>query len=258
MRRVDRAASLVVGVLALFLARPCAAQGGAGADRGAKVFVEKCSPCHTVGGGDQAGPDLVVASRRTPDAVRAAVHRMEDNVGSLPVDDVEALVSLLKSPESKRLIAAAENPPAAPKVEVARGSAANGKRLFYGEAHFANGGTPCFACHTFAGRGGNLAADLTLVQTRLNEAVLVSTARQPAFPLMKAAYAAHAVTEPESLDLAAFLGQSQTAAPRERTGIVHGAAAGAAAIVLAGVGLILRTRRSGVRSRLVRGARRGE
>lgn len=235
MRRFERA------VVVLLLAIPSFAQN---ADRGARLFVEKCTACHSVGGGDLAGPDLVRAALLPPDDARAAVQRMEANVGPLSGDDVEALAVFLRSPRIHELIAIAQ----APQQEVERGSAATGRRLFYGVAHFRNGGSPCFACHTVGSRGGNLAVDLTLAHTRMSRAAIVSATAQPAFPLMKAAYANHAVTEQESFDLAAFLKEAGAAArpgaqPPERAGVVHGAAAGAVLIVLAGVGLVLRRRR---------------
>ena len=252
MRRFERAAPFSASVVILFLSIPCLAL-----DHGGQLFVEKCSPCHSVGGGDLAGPDLIRATRLSTGAVRTAVHRMEENVGSLPVDDVEALVALLKNPRAQQVVAAAQNPPLPVKVaeEVERGSSKTGRRLFYGDARFKNGGSPCFACHSAGGRGGNLAVDLTLAHTRMTRSAIVSATAQPAFPLMKAAYTNHAITEQESFDLATFLKESGAAAkpgaqPQERGGVVHGVAAGAAAVVLAGVGLILRTRRAGVRARL--------
>lgn len=263
MGRFERAAPFAASLVVLFLAIRGFAQSDTGAERGARLFVDKCSICHSVGGGDLAGPDLIRAAQ-LPDAdVRAAVHRMEANVGSLPVGDVEALVALLKSPAIKTLIAAAQNPPLAAAVveEVERGStqmerlsALTGRSLFYGDARFRNGGSPCFACHTVGGRGGNLAADLTLAHTRLTRAAIVSATAQPAFPLMKAAYANHAVTEQESFDLAAFLKDASATArpgaqPKERVGLVHGVAAGAVIVVLAGVGLMRRTRRRPVARR---------
>jgi len=235
-----------------------AASASLAADKGAQLFLEKCSPCHSVGGGDLAGPDLIAATQWPPGDVRAAIHRMEENVGTLHVDEVEALVALLKNPAVKDLIAAAETTQtAAAPAEIERGSAEAGQRLFFGQQKLANGGAPCFACHAAGGQGGNLAADLTLVYARISQAGLVATTQQPAFPLMKSAYAARPITEQEAFDLSAFLKQSGanvkpgTERP-ERTGVLHGTAAGVAALVLAGLGLVLRTRRAGVRSRMVR------
>ncbi|MGZ8833336.1 MAG: c-type cytochrome [Thermoanaerobaculia bacterium] len=243
---------------------PCAAQNPATAEKGAHLFLEKCSLCHSVGGGDLAGPDLIRATQWPAGQVRVAVHRMEDNVGPLTVDEVEALVALLKNPSVKELIAAAESPQVSAKtVEIERGSPQIGRRLFFGNDRFANGGTACFACHAVGGRGGNLAADLTLVRARLGQSALLAVATQPAFPLMKAAYSKRPITEQEAFHLDAFLKESGTTAKAgaqlpEGTDTLHGAAAGVAVFVLAGVGLILRTRRAGVRSRMVRGAIRRE
>ncbi|MGZ4779407.1 MAG: hypothetical protein ACXV5L_09430 [Thermoanaerobaculia bacterium] len=257
MSRFTRAASIPAAVVILLLAIPGVAQKSGAAGNSAQLFAETCSLCHSVGGGDLAGPDLIKAARLTPVDVRAALHRMEENVGPLPASEVEALVAFLEDPQIKQLAAAAQNPPVPAVVEqVERGSAKMGQHLFYGDVRLANGGAPCFACHTVGGRGGNLAVDLTLAHTRLNRAAIVSATAQPAYPLMRAAYAKHAVTEQESFDLAAFLKVAGAAArpgpqPRERAGLVHGAAAGGIVVVLAGVALILRSRRAGVRSRLV-------
>lgn len=235
----------------LVLAMPLRAQDAS--TRGAKLFTDKCSACHSIGGGDLAGPDLIRTTRLSPPELHAALVRMQDNVGPLPAAEMEAFVALLRNPQAKQLVAAAQAP--APVQEVERGNVEIGRALFYGDIRFTNGGAPCFGCHTVGGRGGNLAKDLTLAHTRMNRAAIVSATAQPAFPLMKAAYTKHAITEEESFDLAAFLKESGAAAkpgaqPKERVGVVHGAAAGAALVALAGIGLILRTRRAGVRSRL--------
>jgi len=61
---------------------------------------------------------------------------------------------------------------------------------------------------------------------------------------MKAAYAAHAVTLQDAWHLAAFFKESASATPsHEKTGIVHGTAAGAAFVVLAAVFVVFRPRR---------------
>jgi mono/diheme cytochrome c family protein len=155
---------------------------------GAALFNERCLPCHTIGGGNQAGPDLVAAKRLARVDLRAAVGRMQINVGPLSAADIDALAVFLAS---------AAPPGAAPKPALPRGVAANGRRLFFGDKALANGGSPCFACHAVDGRGGNLAADLTKAKANV-----AAVATQPPFPMMKAAYGRHAVTEAEALDLA--------------------------------------------------------
>lgn len=207
---------------AVFVACAAAAQ----AATGAAVFDEKCSVCHTIGGGDQAGPDLVRAKRMTHADLRAAVDRMQTNVGPLSAADIDALVDFLGG------VGAA---PAKPPVPL--GVAGNGRQLFFGDKHFANGGTPCFACHAIEGRGGNLAKDLTK-----DKANVVTVATQPPFPMMKAAYARHAVTEAEARDLAAFVLEANET-KREPVAVLHGTAAGIALLAFVAVGLIVRGRR---------------
>ena len=212
---------VLLGVLLLVPAAGFAASGAA-------LFNEKCSICHTIGGGDSAGPDLVKAKTLKPDALRAAVNRMQANVGPMTPADVDALAAFLS----------AGGAAAAPKPQPPRGVAANGRHLFFGDRPLASGGSPCFACHAIEGRGGNLAKDLT--NAKANVAAI---ATRPPFPMMKAAYARHPVTDAEALDLAAFVGEAKVAR-REPTGIVHGTAAGIALLAFAAVGLIVRRRRS--------------
>lgn len=214
---------LLASLLLLLAAASPAATGPA-------LFEERCAPCHTIGGGDQAGPDLAGAKRFPREQLRAAVKRMEINVGPLTTADVDALVGFLANAAPQRVAAAKPEPP--------RGDPANGRRLFFGAKPFANGGTPCFACHAVGGDGGNLAAALTGAKANV-----VAVATQPAFPLMKAAYARHAVTDAEALDVAAFVAEAKGGG-RERPGVVHGMAAGIAVLAFAAVGLIVKRRRN--------------
>jgi len=214
-------AVLLASILVLTAAAALAATGAA-------LFEERCAPCHTIGGGDSAGPDLVRAKRLAGDQLRSAVKRMETNVGPLTAADVDSLVTFLASAKA-----------AAPPVpEPPRGNPANGRQLFFGAKAFANGGTACFACHAAGGEGGNLAKDLTSAKANV-----AAVAVQPAFPMMKAAYARHAVTDAEALDVAAFVSEAKGGG-RERVGAVHGVAAGIALLAFAAVGFIVNWRRN--------------
>lgn len=217
------------------------------ADEGAKLFADTCAGCHSIGGGDGAGPDLIRAAKLPVQDLRKAVTRMQDNVGPLKPEQIEELVEFLKKPDAQKQLAALTAPPPVVQLtpEQKAASADVGRKLFFGGQPFANGGAPCFGCHSVAGRGGNLAIDLTAVYARRGEAALVATEEQPAFPLMKAAYAAHAVTPQEAWHLAAFFKQAANTPPAlmDRPGVVHGAAAGVAAVVLAGIAVLVRPRR---------------
>lgn len=224
------------------------------AANGAKFFADSCAACHSIGGGDLVGPDLIRVAQRPRADVQKAVKRMEANVGPLAPEQIDALVDFLKAPDAKAQLAAATVPPVEMSPEETAASATTGRALFFGEQPLANRGTPCFACHSVAGRGGSLAADLTAVHSRRDTAALVKTANEPAIPLMKAAYRGHAVTRQEAFHLAAFFKEVPAGTPpaKERTAPLYGMAGGAAAAVLACVAVVFRSRRAGVRSRMVR------
>jgi hypothetical protein len=215
----------------------------------AKLFNDSCTACHSIGGGDLAGPDLINSARKPRGDIEQAVKRMQDNVGPLSPEQIAGLVDLLQAPDARIVVAEAANPTPAIEVppEQKAASADTGRRLFFGEAPFANRGVPCAGCPAVKGRGGNLAVDLSTIHFRRNDAALLATAEQPAFPLMKGAYARHAVTRQEAYHLVAFL----AAPPAERSDRVHGIAGGITLVVLGGVAALFRSRRAGVRSRMV-------
>ena len=212
------------------------AQAGA-----AKLFNDSCSSCHTIGGGDLAGPDLkVVATWKRAD-LRSAVARMQENAGALTSDQIDALVALLQAPDVKAQLAALNAPVIEISPEEKAASAEIGHHLFFGDQPFENRGTPCFACHSAGGRGGNLAADLTSIVAKRGNAAILAAAQQPAFPLMKAAYGAHPITKQEAYHLAAFLKSPPN--DREKTGVVHGVAGGLAVLVFGIVAVAVRRKR---------------
>jgi hypothetical protein len=60
----------------------------AASDASADDFLQSCAACHSIGEGQLVGPDLLPATRRPAAELRAAVQRMEDNVGPLtPLHD---------------------------------------------------------------------------------------------------------------------------------------------------------------------------
>ncbi len=246
-----KAVAITAIVVAGLIAQPARAVDGA------KLFADSCAVCHTIGGGDLVGPDLIRVAQSPRADVQKAVKRMEDNVGPLAKDQIEALVGFLKAPDAKARLAAATAPPVEMSPEEKAALASTGRALFFGEQPLANRGTPCFACHSVAGRGGSLAVDLTAVYSRRGNAALLKTAEEPAIPLMKAAYRGRPITRQEAFHLAAFFKSVPAgAAPvKERTAPLYGIAGGAAAAALAGVAIVFRSRRAGVRSRMVRKSR---
>lgn len=251
-RRALRAAMLLPFVLALTNA------ARAQKSPAVTLFEDRCGACHTIGGGDQAGPDLVAVAQWPDGKLHEAIERMEDNAGEMNDDEVKLLVAFLKSPDVKQQLAggttAATAVPEAPPPPPAYPD--NGRKLFFGEAQFANGGSPCFACHAVSGRGGNLARDLTSAGALIGNVRLTAAATKPLFPAMKANYTTRPLTPQEALDVVAFLEQPSAAgAVTDRIDIVHGGAAAAALVIMAAVALLAGSRR-GFRSRLTRHSRR--
>ncbi|HSN69593.1 MAG TPA: hypothetical protein VLV48_10125 [Thermoanaerobaculia bacterium] len=237
----------------------------AAVDPFAQDFLRLCAGCHTIGGGGLTGPDLLPATSWPREDLRLAVKRMEKNVGPMSDEQVDGLAGLLKKPDLKALLAAA----AERRVEemaatLDPGDPAVGSQLFFGARPLANGGIACFACHTAAGRGGNMARDLTMAHQRLGRPALLSATEKPAFPMMAAAYGTRPVTAQEAAHLAAFLEQTtasttpaRAAQPQtEALGLAHAGAGGMFLIVVAGVAVLARRRRAGVRSRMVRDSQR--
>lgn len=227
----------------------------------AVTYLKLCAGCHTIGGGALTGPDLLPSTRWSREDLRVAVKRMEVNVGPMTDEEVDGLTDLLKAPDvQQRLDGAREQRIVEMAATLDPGVPAVGQRLFFGERRFRNGGVGCFACHAVAGRGGNMAKDLTTAHQRLGQQSVISATEQPAFPMMKAAYGTKPVTPQEAAHLAAFFEQtvaeiepgSPPPPPKEGVGLVHAGAGGFFIAVLAGVALLARTRRAGVRSRLIR------
>jgi mono/diheme cytochrome c family protein len=249
--------------LFLFLLLATAPTALAQSDPAATLFLEQCAACHTVGVANSEGLDLLTATQMPGEELREAVARMEANVGPMTDETVNAFVALLKSPDVVARLKTAATPPVATAIAAEkRGSATRGRALFMGEQPLANHGLACFACHTVDGRGGNLASDLTTIHARRGANAVVSAAETPLFPLMKAAYAKKAVTTAEAVDIATWLEETSAKVPPGTTSrpenltAIRSTAAGTIFIVLGGAALILRTRRAGTRSRMVRDSSR--
>jgi len=203
---------------------------GTDADAGKQVFQEKCTACHTVGGGPLVGPDLkgvtgrhprewlqqwiaapdAMLAKKDPDAV-ALLHQYHDvpmpNLG-LSSSDVTAVLAFLESGTSAG--APAGQAAGAPAVQ---GNPEIGKELFTGVARFANGGPPCMACHSVGGigalGGGQLGPDLTEVVSRYGGATAVDAfVGGTPTPTMKAVWSGHPLTNEERASVVSFLAQA--------------------------------------------------
>jgi len=209
-----------------------AAPPGQSAEEGRVIFEAKCASCHTVGGGDGVGPDLIgVAELRDPawlarwldepDVMLAegdsiATELLEKYNGipmpnqNLSQAEIDALLAYLGIAEAAEIPAEDTQ-----KTELA-GSGQAGKDLFTGSTRFTNGGTACIACHDTAALGmpggGTLGPDLRNGPGfRTGKCAIPDHAShlpKPAnvpFPTMRPIYQNRPLTPQEQADLALFL-----------------------------------------------------
>lgn len=215
--------------------------------------METCAGCHSLSGVKLNGPDLSPVATWPLDQLKSAIKRMEKNVGTLTDGDVEALASLLHSPDVRERLKAQEaRIQAAFAVKLDPPDAVLGSQLFFGRTPLQNGGLPCAACHTASGQGGNLGPDLTAVYFKMGETPLVSAIEKAAFKVMEPHYRWRPVTRQEAVHLSKFL---STLDPKT----VHAAAAsfvplgaGGALAALAGLIFYFRAQRHGRDTRLQR------
>lgn len=201
-------------------------------NQGEQLFKQKCTACHTVGGGKLVGPDLAnIQTRRTEDWIIKFVHSSQSVIKS---GDTTALTLFnqhnkvvmpdqdLNDNQIKSIIAyIASNSPDVnnPNVKTptqifntASISAADiekGKNLFDGLIKLTNGGPACISCHNINNQvmfnGGLLAKDLTTAFSRLSAAGVDGILRNPPFPAMIDGFGLAPLTDQEVKALLAFL-----------------------------------------------------
>lgn len=192
----------------------------------ASFYKRNCAACHSIGGGRLLGPDLKgVESRKDR---KWLTQFLQDPKVTLAAGD----------PYGKQILAEAKGM-VMPKVNgvdeamagalldyIAGGGktaayvaeppltavdAAKGQALITGRERLTNGGTPCAACHAFAGLegaagGGELGPDLTNEFTRLGgRKGLTMWLSAPPTPTMQAIYSKHPLKAEEITAIAAWL-----------------------------------------------------
>ena len=217
------AALLVAGWLGG--SQPASAQ-----ESGKDIFQKSCAACHSIGAGRLVGPDLKGVNDRRPedwllkfikssdklvksgDKTAVALldeYRMPMPDQALSDDQIRKVLAHVK--ESGGSTAAAKEPAIA-ATPAASGTPAEiqlGGDLFEGKVRFANGGPSCNACHHVASDahlgGGVLAAELTLVFSRMGKQGVSAILTGNPFPVMQAAYAGKEFSEKEINALVGFL-----------------------------------------------------
>lgn len=219
-------------------------------DTAARLYVSRCTGCHTIGRGMLTGPDLSASIAWREADLEIAILRMVEKAGALSNDDVSGLIGFLKDPAVKDRIAAEEARIAQQfAATLEPPDAAVGERLFRGERLLTNGGMACLACHRIGDvDGGTLGLDLTGVFGRMGETGLVSALEKAPFLVMGPVYRDKPLTRQEALHVARWI-QTVDAAPKGAgADPVLPAAASFAALCLAAI--VLGTRSSkGTRAR---------
>jgi mono/diheme cytochrome c family protein len=247
------AGASLFALLLLFPALLPAQQGDA-AGQGNAIFQARCSSCHTVGGGDLAGPDLEgVTARRDPRWLERFIRQPDVVIREkdpIALDLLKKYSGLampnlgISQNDAALLLAylgAGVGQKAAPvPVQAPTGSSSAGTALFEGTRPLQNGGSQCIACHSLAAiappGGGSLGPDLTGAFRKYggSQGLASALAGMP-FPTMAPVYRGHALTPQEQADLAAYLGAPAAGLPASNTIFV----ASLGVWVLAGLYLIL-------------------
>ena len=210
------------------------------AQEGEALFRQYCAGCHTIGGGDLAGPDLLsVAEKRDPEWLEHWLAEPDRMIADGDPLALELLAQYNNIPMPNQNLSLSEidallaylgvAPPSLPSPQAQQpalvGDPQTGKDLFTGAKSLAAGGSACVACHDTAGLGapggGLLGPDLTqAVQRYGGEAGLRGTLGVIAFPSMVPVYQNRPLTPQEQADLTAFLAQS-TAQSSPSRGLRH-------------------------------------
>lgn len=225
--KMKRTAELLF--LAIFLGiQLCAGVANAAFDAG-EFFEKKCSSCHTVGGGDDVGPDLKgVGERRSEDWLVKMIQSSQSLIQSgdpvavglfekfkrkkmpdqdMSVEEIRQLLAFIKQggPTEKPIDDKAATAATPQDIQL-------GQELFLGEKPLTNGGPACVSCHSVGSLGplggGSLAVDLTQVYSRYEDAGLSKALRKTGFNVMREIYVPKPLTGEEAYALKAFLYQS--------------------------------------------------
>ena len=225
----------VVGFLVvagwLIGSQPASAQ-----ESGKQIFQKSCAACHSIGAGKLVGPDLAgVNDKRPEDWLLKFIKSSQTLVNSGDKTAMALLEEFNKIPMPDQALSddqirkvlghiketggspAAGKIAAAPSAQAGKESAAvatpdeirQGQNLFEGKLRFANGGPSCNACHHVTSDallgGGLLAAELSLVFSRMGHAGVRAVIENSPFPVMQAAYEGKALSENEISALVGFL-----------------------------------------------------
>lgn len=175
-------------------------------DKPAEYFFSNCATCHTVGGGELVGPDLMDSTKWKREDLKMAIKAMEENVGPISDEALEQMVEFLKDLNVSQRIAKYEEENERKSHEgLTPPSFETGQELFRGQKMLLNGGPACISCHHFVNEGGNLGPDLALIKDRASGVVLQSAIENSSYKIMRPIYEKHKITKEEALHLSEYL-----------------------------------------------------
>jgi mono/diheme cytochrome c family protein len=190
------------------------------------VFTTRCGACHTVGRGDDVGPDLAgVTERHGRDWLIPFIRSSQTVIrsGDPAANELFERFDRTKMPDHPYseaeihalldYIEAGGPGDRVPRVRPAMDASAEevelGERLFFGLEPLSRGGAACADCHSVSGTAealtGSLGGDLRNAYTRYHDREITRTLIQMSPPVMDAAYRRHPLTDEENYALKAFL-----------------------------------------------------
>jgi mono/diheme cytochrome c family protein len=213
---------------------------------GEDIFKSVCSACHTIKMGRKVGPDLSgVYQIRKDDWLIRFIHSSQKFIKSgdtsavaiyneynkIPMPDnnltdeqILSVIEYIKLTDKKAtasapapkgndsLVAAglmSKVPGSSPDTLYTAETTSEGRSLFYGYIPFANGASPCIACHNINDQsvlgGGKLARDLTGAYTKLGSVGIKAILTDSPFPAMKTALMNHKLSENEKQAITSLL-----------------------------------------------------
>ncbi len=209
---------------------------------GEELFSTKCAGCHTIGGGDTIGPDLLgVTEKRDTEWLVKIISEPEKLLEEkdpimmklvskyglvmpeLGVSEEEALKILEYLKQFSPKVHKTNETPT--NIELPKGNADIGKSIFIGEIKFKKGGAPCISCHSLKNLGiygGTLSKDLSDVYNRLGEKALYNALKTLPFPVMRDIYTGKQLTDEEIYNLIALFKEASevSKAPKIQEGFL--------------------------------------
>jgi mono/diheme cytochrome c family protein len=239
LHRIGRAFPIAI----ILAAGPMALQAQEAVD----FFRENCTSCHTIGGGRLTGPDLKNVTQRKDRAwlvqflqsPQAMIDKGDGYALKLKQearDVVMPTITGMSTARAELLLSMIEAESKLPKSQFAGLQISDrpftqqdvelGKALFLGHKKLANGGPPCFTCHTFKGAegfgGGRLGPDLSKAYERLQgRKAMGAWLYAPATPTMSTTFKKAALKADEEILplLALFENTARGGGEDDRTGL---------------------------------------